>query len=429
MALRYYEALKALNEPTPKDSYKADYDAIVDMTFDNAYNIAYNEIEYEKTYGENDFELIDRVRVDVILDYNTGIILSDDYKTFIFDTKFPIIPYYGMKFRWKGSYWLVINTCNDETLPITAEVRRCNNVLRFFDEKGNRISEPCILDYTLRFANDSTTGAITIGKGEQKVWCQRNKRTELIKVNDRFLFGTPKQRVCYRVYGGGFKNYMNSITEDDNSYTISEIYIGHYQVNKDFDDLVNGYANAYFRELRIDLSDVATTLAIGTETTLKAQVYKGQQLLDTEVTWQTDDDTILKINGNKLVAEKVGKTNLIATLVDNNDVSATVSVEVLERPLDNHYDILISPTDLYVLQGQSRTFTVSLTNNGELVESFVTIRNTTTNVPLSCYEITGGKDNTFTIVNKKMYMESPLLVECSANGYTETFAIYLRGLF
>ena len=48
MALRYYEALKALNEPTPKDSYKADYDAIVDMTFDNAYNIAYNEIEYEK---------------------------------------------------------------------------------------------------------------------------------------------------------------------------------------------------------------------------------------------------------------------------------------------------------------------------------------------------------------------------------------------
>ena len=187
MSLKYYNATDKIRQPNPKASYHADYTAMMDFGFDNAPNVVYDEVEYEQTYGENDFVKLDKVRVDTILDYNTGIILGDDYKNFVFAPDFPIQPYYGMKFRWKDSYWLVINTNSYASMATSAEVRRCNNVLRFFDNNGERIYEPCIMDYTLRFANNEDTMTITVGNGEQKVWCQRNKRTSQIQANDRFM--------------------------------------------------------------------------------------------------------------------------------------------------------------------------------------------------------------------------------------------------
>ena len=173
MALKYFDAAAKIRQPNPKASYYADYDAMLDLGFENAPNVVYNEVEYEATYGEEDFVIIPRIRVDTILNYNTGIILGDDYKTFIFPPEFKIQPYYGMKFKWQGSYWLVINTNSYASLPMSAEVRRCNNVLRFFNSKGERVYEPCIMDYTLRFANNEDTMTIAVGNGEQKVWCTK----------------------------------------------------------------------------------------------------------------------------------------------------------------------------------------------------------------------------------------------------------------
>ena len=160
MSLKYYDAANSIRQPNPKASYYADYDAIVDFSFENAPNVVYDEIEYEETYGKNDFVKIGRVRVDTILEYNTGIILGDDYKNFIFPPEFKVKPFYGMKFRWQNSYWLVINTNSYASITNSAEVRRCNNVLRFFDNNGDKVYEPCIMDYTLRFANNEDTKTI-----------------------------------------------------------------------------------------------------------------------------------------------------------------------------------------------------------------------------------------------------------------------------
>src|SRR5574344_94640 len=296
MSLKYYNATDKIRQPNPKASYYADYAAIMDFGFDNAPNVVYDEVEYEQTYGENDFVTLDRVRVDTILDYNTGIILGDDYKNVVFAPDFPIQPYYGMKFRWKDSYWLVINTNSYASMATSAEVRRCNNVLRFFDNNGERIYEPCILDYTLRFANNEDTMTITVGNGEQKVWCQRNKRTSQIQANDRFLFGTPEQRVAFRLYGGGTKNYLNGVTLDDNSPTITEFYLDHYEINPLFDDLENGFADAYLNEVTIKINNLSSSLSICESDVLEASVYKGSvEIADTDIVWSTSDDSILDI--------------------------------------------------------------------------------------------------------------------------------------
>ena len=68
MSLKYYNATDKIRQPNPKVSYSADYAAMMDYGFDNAPSVVYDEVEYEQTYGENDFVKLDKVRVDTILD-------------------------------------------------------------------------------------------------------------------------------------------------------------------------------------------------------------------------------------------------------------------------------------------------------------------------------------------------------------------------
>lgn len=429
MALKYYDAAAKIRQPNPKASYYADYAAMMDLGFENAPNVVYDEIEYEATYGEEDFITIPRVRVDTILNYNTGIILGDDYKTFVFAPEFEIQPYYGMKFRWQGSYWLVINTNSYASLPVSAEVRRCNNVLRFFNEKGERVYEPCIMDYTLRFANNEDTMTIAIGNGEQKVWCQRNSRTQLIQPNDRFLFGTPEQRVAFRLYAGGVKNYLNGVTMDDLSPTITEFYVDHYEINPLFDDLENGFANAYLNEVTIALNNVEPKMNIGDKDIVSAIVKRGNTILDNvNIEWLSSDNDVVSVSDGVITANTLGDAVITATISDTN-ISTTAQVSVVEEEVDDVYELLVSPDKDYVLQGVSETFVVDLYKNGVKQPDVVTFADLSTGIPVGKYTITSDVQNTFTLTNKGMYMGAPVIVRCVSGSHELTLYIKLRGLY
>lgn len=427
--LKYYDAAKDMRQPNPKASYYADYNAMLDLGFDNAPNVVYDEIEYEQTYGENDFAKIGRVRVDTILNYNTGIILGDDYKMFVFAPEFNVTPYYGMKFRWQGSYWLVINTNSYASVTNTAEVRRCNNVLRFFDKDGSRIYEPCILDYTLRFANNEDTKEIIVGNGEQKVWCQRNKRTTSIKANDRFLFGTPEQRVAFRLYGGGTKNYMNSITMDDNSPTITEFYADHYEVNPLFDDFENGFANAYLDEVTIKIDSIVSSLNIGESVVLGAKVYKGiNEVPEAVVSWKTSDNSIVEIDNNIAIAKQLGNV-VITAYIDGTSIENSTTINVVEEPTEDNIELLVEPNVNYVLQNKEQKFSVYLYKNGIKQDNAVSFADMSKNIPVGKYKIIVNDNNTFTLYNEGMYMNSPVVVRCVCDEYILDLKIKLRGLY
>ena len=429
MALKYFEAASKIRQPNPKASYYADYAAMIDLGFENAPNVVYDEVEYEATYGEEDFVTIPRVRVDTILNYNTGIILGDDYKTFVFAPEFDVQPYYGMKFRWQGSYWLVINTNSYASLPVSAEVRRCNNVLRFFNDKGERVYEPCIMDYTLRFANNEDTMTIAVGNGEQKVWCQRNSRTQSITANERFLFGTPEQRVAFRLYAGGVKNYLNGVTMDDSSPTITEFYVDHYEVNPLYDDIENGFADAYLNEVTIAITDFSDKLNVGDSDVLGIEVKRQNTIIDyTDVQWSSSDDAIVSVDNGIITAHALGEAVITVTIADTN-ITSSVSINVVDTVIDDIYELVVSPDVDYVLQGTSTTFTVNLYKNGAKQSDIVTFADLSKDIPANKYVITSDTDNTFTLTNNGMYMNAPVIIKCSAGEHELMLYIKLRGLY
>lgn len=430
MALKYYNSSHKTRVVNPTKSYYDDFVAISDATFGNAPNVIYNEIQYEAHYGQRDFRPIPMVRVDSVVNYNTGIQVGDDYKVFVFKPDFPIKPYFGMKFKWGKNYYLVTNVDNDGRLSISAEVRRCNNTLRFFDENGNKIYEPCILDQVLRFTNNNDTMTIVTGKAEQYVWCQRNSRTRQIKPNDRFLFGVPEQRIGFRVYAGGFGNSLNTITGDDNSPSITQFYIEEYEMNYELDDMENGFANAERYEYSIDISENSTYFDIGSEYELSATVYRGRNKVDEKVTWCLSDDAIdiLSLEDNKLTALDSGTADIYAFMNDNKRVKGKLTITVKEAEGQDRYDVLISPDINYVLEGEELTINVNLYKNGVKQDDIIDIKNVSEDVPMNNYKLTVD-GNSFTIINYKKYLMKPIKVQCSCNDIEKVFEFTLRGLY
>lgn len=427
MAMKYYNATQAFRTTNPTKAYRDDFVAISEQTFDNAPNVKYNEIEYEVHYGKRDFKPIPMVRVEPVVNYNTGIQVGDDYQVFIFTPDFPE-PYYGMKFKWGRNYYLVINVDKGSGLSTSAEVRRCNNTLRFFDENGNKIYEPCILDQVLRFTNNNDTMTIVTGKAEQYIWCQRNSRTIKIKPNDRFLFGVPEQRIGFRVYAGGFGNSLNTITGDDNSPTLTQFYVEEYEMNYQTDDIENGFANAERFEYSIDISENNTHFDVGATADLSSTVYRGKEVVEEEIRWCSSNDEIISIDGNKLTALAPGEVTLSAIMVDNKHVFGSMTVTVLDDSAEPNYDILINPDINYVLEKEEITITATLYKNGIEQDDSLEIVDISEGVPRDNYQLFVD-GNTFIIINKKKYLLKPIKVRCSNDKKSKEFTFILRGLY
>lgn len=247
MDLSFFER-QLSNVLAPKEKYENLNNAIFDKTFENAPNVyrydSLHPIEYEREYGSGKFERVEVGRIDSNVQLNTGVKSGDDYKVFYFKPDSGIKLETGRKFRWKNNIWLVQNTAN-KTADVSSRcvVIRCNNVLRYFDQKGNKIYEPCHIDDMIRFTRNNQIPDIPVSRGEYIIIVQRNKRTELLKPNDRFLFGTPSQRSCIRLYGSGIRNYINTYTEQEDSAGLTYLYGEHDQYNTELDDFVNGFAN------------------------------------------------------------------------------------------------------------------------------------------------------------------------------------------
>ncbi len=427
MAMKYYNATQAFRTTNPTKAYRDDFVAISEQTFDNAPNVKYNEIEYEVHYGKRDFKPIPMVRVEPVVNYNTGIQVGDDYQVFIFTPDFPE-PYYGMKFKWGRNYYLVINVDKGSGLSTSAEVRRCNNTLRFFDENGNKIYEPCILDQVLRFTNNNDTMTIVTGKAEQYIWCQRNSRTIKIKPNDRFLFGVPEQRIGFRVYAGGFGNSLNTITGDDKSPTLTQFYVEEYEMNYQTDDIENGFANAERFEYSIDISENNTYFDVGATAELNATVYRGKEVVDERIHWCSSNDEIVSIEDNKLTALAPGEVTLSAIMVDNKHVFGSITVTVLESSAEPNYDILINPDINYVLENEEIAITATVYKNGIAQDYPIEIVDISEEVPRNNYKIM-VQGNTFTIINKKKFLSNPIKIRCSYNDIFKEFEFTLKGLY
>lgn len=428
MGFRFYDAESAIRV-SPKQSYYEDFYAISEMTFDNAPNFFSKEdvdaIEYEILYGAKIFQKVD-ARVDAVINPGTQTNLGDDFKTFIFRQDFPR-PYVGEMFKWKDSYWIAINTNNFESIPISCVARRCNNVLRWIDENGAIIEEPCIIAYEIWEGTNYSNQNLTLTAGYIKLFCQKNALTNTIKPNQRFIFGNKQRRECYKVHGNGIRNFLNQETFNDESYSFLEFTLAADYVNKTTDNLEYGIADFYKSDFNIYLNISEITQPIGFTTQILATVKNFDEEVYPDLVWESSNPEIASVDedGNvELISN--GECSIFCYLYDNKYVRSEVKVTVTESQESEFYEVVVSPYVTDILEGETQMYSCELYKNGEKQDSTFEFTYAG-NVPEENFEFKVFENNSFSLTNKKKYLDSPVEIICMSGENVGSINVLLKG--
>jgi hypothetical protein len=242
MTFKYLNLGLIANPASPKEQLREGFQALLNDQFYNTTSI--QSIYEELNFGSGQLTEVD-VRINRAINSVNGEKLGDDFKQILFvdlDHSTGI----GYKYYFDNNYWVVTFSEIIMSLGTSCMVRRCNEVLRWVGTDGTYYEEPCALEYKISRPRDSVgTENPVMPQGFLDCYAQLNEKTELISGNQRFLFGRPKNRICFKVFGTGVQNMLMQETMNDESSRLLTLTMGGNFVNKDTDDIVDGIADRY----------------------------------------------------------------------------------------------------------------------------------------------------------------------------------------
>jgi len=409
---------------SPKNQYIDLFQETLKEQFYNSSN--WWTIEEETILGSEEYQNID-VRIAHVINAETGLKLGDDWKTVLFkeiDHRIEL----GRLYKFDNSTWLTINLEIVKNLTGTCTIRRCNNSLRWINEStGAYYEEPCIIEYMVKEPRDYVTQGspfMTPG-GFLHIETQLNDRSNIIKQNQRFLFGNVGHWGCYKVIGTGINDFRNTQTYDESSAKILSLDLIANFVNDELDDVVLGIADVYTNVYTISLNHSYIEGIPGNTIQLLETVTYNKDTVERPVEWSSSNSHIATVSGSGLVSlVGIGSCVITANIV-NNSTSASCITLVTNTPIVNT-EVRISPDINYILEGSSQTYSVYLYKDG-VQQSDVFSISCSGSVPTTSYTFTQTNGNTFVINNITKDMSSHLTIECTSGTNTKNHIVYLRG--
>jgi hypothetical protein len=326
MPYKYYNLVTSAS---PNHTLVTEFQELLNDQFDVASDIY--DIQEETTLGSGTLSAV-RVRITSAISSVTGEKLSDDFKQILFkdinhDARL------GKKYYFSGNYWICTYSEFLNTLGSNCMVRRANNQLRWVDDSGTVYTEPCSIEYKISRPRDMIgTVNPVMPQGFVDVYCQLNARTKTIKGNQRFLFGPVENRVAFKVFGDGVKNFLNQNTMDDASSTLLTLSMGGNFVNHTTDDITNGIADRYldYNSLNsgsnVGTYDIIVTPSKNEIIQSASAVYNVRYYAGSVV---QSGSFIFSITGSS-----VPVANYTFASIDNNNFSVVNNSKWLENSLD-----------------------------------------------------------------------------------------------
>ena len=352
--------------------------------------------------------------VEVVIQHvitDKGVKLADDWKKLVFrDVKHPV--FRGKRFRFsldfeknplyteeekelEASIWLGVNL--DQVEPTSSiVVRKCNSNLMFagspnlnHDNITEYHCEPCILDDEFKYINVYMNSVVNINQAEIYATMQYNHFTKNVKVNDRFIVG-------------------NTDLEDRQNNTVFKV------------KAVSKYTGDSTFKIGTIKEDMNIPLVI---IALDRDVLSEQDDLEHRVAMQP---ALYKV-GEGIEAEQ--------PVPDNNEDEGETDVipEIKEK-----YEFIVSTDcDNKILLDETGTFICKLLcNNNEIDSKEITcVADLLGTEKDSLYfDLTQVDQNTFTIYNKRPYLNNKLLLTFSCKtlegtNYTKEVSVALGGYY
>ena len=226
MSLNTYNAYLNGVAQKPVDYWRELMQETVNSDWDNASTI--EETQGQKEVGSAEFST-EELRVMSVIDPKTGNALGDDYRKIIYKDFENASRFMGKYYTFGGETWLTINTNTRIGATKSAILQRCNNTLKWFDNNSVLHTWACV------FQRNLTGTAFIYGSegvpevdADSVIKVQRNSETNLISVNQRFIFDGHAFQV---------RQINNHISD-----TYLELYVFEMQVQSN-DDIQNDIAN------------------------------------------------------------------------------------------------------------------------------------------------------------------------------------------
>ena len=424
---RFILASSTITSKSTKDYYIDLFQANLDDQFYNSTDWWTIEEEYpakSQQYIETD------VRINHTINAETGVKLGDDWKTLLFpkvnhETRICNL------FKFSNNTWLTVNTEVIKNLAATAAIRRCSNMLRWYDETtGALYKEPCAIDYLIKEPRDySTAGsALVTPSGYIKIKTQFNERTNTIRPNQRFLFGNPNNWTCYKVVGVGAENYNNLFTEDNMSPGIINMSLVANFVNYDTDDIINGIADALQNIYTISITPSSINNSVGSTNPLSAIITFNGDTVNRNITWTSSDSRVATVDNSGVVTMIRNGTCTITANVENNNASDTCAITVSGSPLVAT-KVIFTPDTNYIYKGNTGVYSVHLYKNGIVQTDTFTITCDGGSIPSSNYTFTQIDGNSFAISNFEYSLINLLTITATSGSISQNMYINLKGSY
>ena len=415
--MAYYDSFVAINE-SPRDSYKNLFQEVVNQSFVNAPTY-YEDVAEERVSGSLEFIPVD-VRVNNLIDAKTGERVNDDFKKLIFQDN-TYMPRIGTRYKFNDNIWIVYSTDNIKTDTASVYVRRCNNTINTQDKYGNIHEEPCYIDYSLTETQIFKEYSIDIPRARIVITCQLNNYTKDIDVNNRFIFSDDAYKVRTR------DKFDRRNTFNSKSISLLKIQMDYDNVSET-DNLELGIANYRKYEYTIKTAKTINN-KIGSKGTLKSKVFLNGKEESFFVSFESTNENIATIDKNtgKYLLKNVGNCNFICKLLDNSSISATTNVEVINIPIKDINENIITPNITYIKMNAQQEYNVNEYVNNIMTDTIFKID--TYNASKNAYKII--KDtNKFTITTLRT-SKIPLRVICTnlKDNTVVEIIIELGGLF
>lgn len=405
-----------------------DFKASASTVFDLSTDVF--TIQRESTLGSGSF-IDTRVRVTSAINSLTSKMRGDDWKQIIFHPYDTFTDGIGWKYVFNNNTWLSVFSDVLKSVVTNCTVRRANEHLRWIGEDGVYYEEECVVDYELTGVRDLVRqDDVPLPQGYINVYAQLNSKTEKIRPNQRFLFGRPNQRVCWRVFGNGIMNTQSQITNDETSGQLLVLTVGGYEYNEQLDNLELGIVDYYKNQYSISLS--ASQISGNTTETypINATLLLNNIPTSGSLTYNTSSSSIATISASGLLTlNSAGSTIATAYMGGNPAISGSALVSVTASGTTTN-EIRITPSDnTSILEEDYADITAYLYINSVQQSDAFTFATANSNVPVADYTISNITANGFRLTNNIMCLEYPLLINATSGSYTKQISIQLNGAF
>lgn len=408
---------------TPNQNWRDTQQAFINEMFENS-TIVRHDV-YEEGYPF-DFKFINNPDcwVSTVIDVTTGMTKnSDDYRSLYFkNTEHEVGR--GRYFKWENNYWIVYETTTHELESIsTCNVRRCNNWLKWLNDKGEVIKYPCVIEGDLTSANAQVAKTITQANSHINVIVQGNKDTLSIIKNTRIIFN----HSVYRFYA--INNYMQvDYVDDDAPLLFMDFYL---DMEIDEDNIAENLADDIRHEYVVECNVQQLTGQIDTEGDIISTVYhKNKVVSNPRIEYFSNDDNVVSIDSNGHYVLKNNGNAIISVRILGNEISTIEIPVTVEDVSDTTYDIIVNPIVTSLRQGLSVVISAKIVDNlNNEIDDVITLTYSGADSENN-YNIVDNNDNTWTLTNN-MRSKLPLTLTFTNNLYNVEYSmdIQLKAMF